>query len=139
MRFINFIIQTPLSVVYFAFLILVVSCNQSGTNVNDTSDECTNSKAIQLYNTYCASCHSADFGGGNSQSLIDGVWQFGNGFGYVSRNIKFGIPHLGMPSFENTLSEEEIKTLVDFLYEEESKAGATKPDPPAELESADYE
>ncbi len=43
-----------------------------------------------------------------------------------------------MPSFENTLSEEEIKSLVDFLYEEESRAGAVKPDPPAELESIDY-
>lgn len=138
MRFINFLFRTPFSAVYLVSLVLLASCNQSGTNVNDTSDEGKTSKATQLYSTYCASCHGADFGGGNSQSLIDGVWQYGDGFGYVSRNIKFGIPHLGMPSFENTLSEEEIKTLVDFLYEEESKAGAIKPGPPAELESAEY-
>jgi glucose/arabinose dehydrogenase len=79
-----------------------------------------------------------DLRGGNAQSLLDGVWQFGDGSGYVSRNIKFGIPHLGMPSYVNSLSEDEIKSLVDFLYEKQSESGTLKPDPPATLESLDY-
>jgi glucose/arabinose dehydrogenase len=56
----------------------------------------------------------------------------------MRRNIKFGIPHLGMPSYENILSDHEIKLLVDYLYGEESRAEVVKPDPPAQLESTDY-
>lgn len=138
MKTINCFIHTSLTLLFFAFPLLLSSCSQPNTEGNSALAQETNSKAAQLYNNYCASCHGADYNGGMSQSLIDGVWQFGDGSGYVSRNIKFGIPHLGMPSFENTLSEDEIKSLVDFLYEEESKAGAVKPDPPAELESIDY-
>ena len=76
--------------------------------------------------------------GGNAQSLLDGIWQFGDGEGYIRRNIQFGIPHLGMPSYQESLNDKEIKLLVDFLYEEQSRAGTVKPAPPAELESIGY-
>ncbi len=94
--------------------------------------------AVELYQMYCATCHGNDLRGGNAQSLLDGIWQFGDGRGYVSRNIKFGIPHLGMPSYEQTLDDREIGLLVDYLYRAQSEAGAVKPDPPALLESIDY-
>ncbi len=104
---------------------------------------CTQAKAdskspAELYAQYCSSCHGVDLRGGNAQSLVDGIWQFGDGQGYVSRNIQFGIPHLGMPSYEASLSKDEIKLLVDYLYEEQANAGVVKPDPPAILESIHY-
>ena len=46
---------------------------------------------------------------------------------------------MGMPSYEKTLTEKEIKDIVDFLYSEEAAAGAKKPDPAAMIESLDYE
>lgn len=95
-------------------------------------------KAKEIYDQYCSNCHGTDLRGGNAQSLLDGVWQFGDGQGYVSRNIKFGIPHLGMPSYEESLSDQEIRLLVDYLYAEQMKAGVSKPDPPPQLESIDY-
>jgi glucose/arabinose dehydrogenase/cytochrome c5 len=95
-------------------------------------------QAAEVYNRFCATCHGTDLRGGNAQSLLDGVWQFGDGEGYVSRNIKFGIPHLGMPAYGSTLTDQEIKLLVEYLYEEQSRVGAIKPDPPAELLSTDY-
>jgi glucose/arabinose dehydrogenase len=91
-----------------------------------------------LYSRYCATCHGTDLRGGNAQSLLDGVWQFGDGYGYVSRNIEFGIPHLGMPSYRDALSGDEIGALVNYLYAEQEKAGAVKPDPPPTLETMDY-
>lgn len=94
--------------------------------------------AKEIYDQYCSNCHGTDLRGGNAQSLLDGVWQFGDGQGYVSRNIKFGIPHLGMPSYEQSLTDQEIRLLVDYLYAEQMKAGISKPDPPPELESIDY-
>ena len=51
-----------------------------------------------LYATMCASCHGADHQGGNASSLADGVWLYGKDDGYVFRNIKFGMPSMGMPA-----------------------------------------
>jgi len=78
----------------FSILILLASCNQD----RRTPVQKSSGKAMAIYSSSCASCHGPDLQGGNAQSLIDGIWQFGDGAGYVSRNIKFGVPHLGMPS-----------------------------------------
>lgn len=125
-----------------SFLLLTTSCTQvkpgDDPSAGDRSELRRPSRALEIYSNSCASCHGPELQGGNAQSLVDGIWQFGDGEGYVSRNIKFGIPHLGMPSYENTLSEEDIKLLVEFLYEEESRAGVVKPDPPEQLESMEY-
>ncbi len=67
--------------------------------------------SARLYQTNCSHCHGNTFQGGSAQSLIDGVWRFGNSAGYITRNIKFGITHLGMPAYGKTLSEKEIKVL----------------------------
>ena len=77
-----------------------------------------------LYQQHCAQCHGADLNGGNATSLVDGIWQFGAENGYVMRNIKFGIPHLGMPSYEKTLTDDEINTLVRYIRDSENKVGA---------------
>lgn len=86
----------------------------------------------------CASCHGERLQGGNAQSLVDGIWQFGSDRGYIVRNIKYGIPHLGMPSYEKTLSDPQISLIADFLRDSERQAGAKPPAPPKELETLDY-
>jgi glucose/arabinose dehydrogenase len=91
-----------------------------------------------LYMERCASCHGERLQGGNAQSLVDGVWQFGSDRGYIVRNIKYGIPHLGMPSYEKTLTDRQISLIVDFLSESERQAGAKPPAPPEQLETLDY-
>jgi glucose/arabinose dehydrogenase len=73
-----------------------------------------------------------------AQSLVDGVWQFGEGRGYVHRNIKFGITHMGMPAYGDSLADAQIGKIVDFLLAAES-AAAPKPLPiPKELQTLDY-
>jgi len=105
---------------------------------DDLGNDQQDPRAKKIYNKYCSNCHGKDLRGGNAQSLLDGVWQFGDGSGYVNRNIKYGIPHLGMPSYESSLEDEEISLLVEYLYSEQSRAGVEKPDPPDQLESIDY-
>jgi glucose/arabinose dehydrogenase len=92
-----------------------------------------------LYQKNCSHCHGANFQGGNAQSLVDGVWQFGDGTGYITRNIKFGITHLGMPAYEKTLTDKQIKSLVTYLRDAEKKEGAVKPPIPEHLQTLDYE
>jgi len=93
----------------------------------------------QLYGQHCAQCHGANLTGGNAASLVDGIWQFGAESGYVFRNIKFGIAHLGMPSYESTLEDDEIRAIMNYMSDSEKKAGAEKPPIAKELETMDYD
>ena len=91
-----------------------------------------------LYGQNCASCHGANLGGGNAASLVDGIWQFGAEDGYVFRNIKFGIAHLGMPSYEAALNDGEIRAIMSYIRDSENKVGAQKPPIAKEIETLDY-
>ena len=91
-----------------------------------------------LYQQNCASCHGADLNGGNAASLIDGVWQFGAENSYIYRNIKFGITHLGMPSYEATLNDGEIGAILNYIRESEKQVGAVKPPIVHQSETMDY-
>jgi len=93
----------------------------------------------QLYGQHCAQCHGANLTGGNAASLVDGIWQFGAESGYVFRNIKFGIAHLGMPSYESTLEDDEIRAIMNYMRDSEKKVGAEKPPIAKELETLDYD
>jgi len=73
-----------------------------------------------LYVEFCSSCHGIDLQGGNAQSLADGVWQFGSKRNHIIRNIKNGLPHLGMPGYEGTLSDSQTNQIFVYLKEAES-------------------
>jgi len=91
-----------------------------------------------LYQQYCATCHGADLKGGNSGSLVDGIWQFGAADSYKFRNVKFGITHLGMPSYDGVLNDDEIKAVLQYVKDSEKNAGAVKPAIVKESETLDY-
>ncbi|WP_372794117.1 PQQ-dependent sugar dehydrogenase [Pontiella sp.] len=95
--------------------------------------------SAELYQEHCSHCHGIAFQGGNAQSLIDGIWQFGESTGHISRNIKFGITHLGMPAYADTLTDQEIRGLVDFLKKAESQADPEPLPLPTYLQTLDYE
>ena len=92
-----------------------------------------------LYLTYCAHCHGANLQGGNAQSLVDGVWQFGAKRSYIVRNIKYGITHLGMPAYKRSLTDAQIRSVVEYLEGSEEAVGAVKPPPPESLQTQDYD
>lgn len=93
----------------------------------------------ELYQKNCSHCHGVRLQGGNAQSLVDGVWQFGDSSSAILRNIKFGITHLGMPAYEKTLTDPEIRSIVEFLRNAENEAGAARPPLPQTLQTLDYD
>ena len=66
-----------------------------------TESDTAPSSANALYQKHCAQCHGKDLTGGNAQSMVDGVWQFGRSSGDLFRNTKFGISAVGMPDYQN--------------------------------------
>jgi aldose sugar dehydrogenase len=122
----NSLIQKA-GIILFLFMLLLIT-GKAIAQIN----------AEALYQQYCAQCHGKDMDGGNASSLIDNVWLYGAENSYITRNIKHGIPHLGMPSYENSLSDGEIKALVAFMRDVEKEGGAERPPVPETVETMDY-
>lgn len=99
---------------------------------------CSQPDGAALYQQYCATCHGADLNGGNSGSLVDGVWLYGAKDSYKFRNVKFGIPHLGMPSYDGVLKDDDINAIMKFISDSEKNSGAVKPAIVKEFETLDY-
>ena len=113
-------------------LCLALSLTPLVTDAQESPD------APALYNQYCAQCHGATLQGGNGQSLVDGIWNFGAGGGSIRRNIKHGITHLGMPAYESALDDGQIRALTDYILAKEKEGGAEKPPVPEEVQTHDY-
>jgi len=92
----------------------------------------------EIYQQACATCHGDKLQGGQAQSLVDAIWQFGAKRSAQTRNIKYGIPDFAMPSFEGGLTDKQINLVLDYILDAEKKGGATKPPPPTELHTLDY-
>ncbi len=97
-----------------------------------------NSESEALYEEYCATCHGSDLAGGNAKSLVDGDWQFGSKRSHHFRNIKYGIIERGMPDFEETLSDDQINDILDYLEDKEGKMFTKKPEHETNVKTLDY-
>jgi len=84
----------------------------------------------RLYLDNCADCHGVD-GRGNTvhemgqpyADLTDDVWKFGgddSSMANVIREGSFGL----MPGFQEKLSDEQVRALVDYIKVLRRKAGA---------------
>jgi glucose/arabinose dehydrogenase len=71
--------------------------------------------ALVDYQTYCASCHSADLSGGMGASLVSGQWLENAKSADLARVIREGSPEAGMPGFGGVLTNERINTLVELI------------------------
>lgn len=88
----------------------------SGLGAEETSE------GAKTYQLFCSACHGKSLeGSGSAKSLVDGTWSYGGGRGYMFRNIKFGILNLGMPAWENALSDERINQVIDYILEKEKE------------------
>ncbi|KAF0239266.1 MAG: glucose sorbosone [Prolixibacteraceae bacterium] len=73
-----------------------------------------------------------------SGSLVDGIWQYGAADSYKFRNVKFGILHLGMPSYDGILKDDDIRAIMKYVSDSEKSAGTVKPAIVKEFETLDY-
>ncbi len=75
-----------------------------------------------IYAASCAGCHGDNHQGGQASSLADKVWAYGDDQKQIAGNIKDGITTMGMPAYREAFSDEEIKSLVTWLREQEKVA-----------------
>jgi len=81
--------------------------------------------AEQMYQSFCASCHGPDMSGGLAPPLANGQWKYGKTDEEIAQVIKKGIPKVGMPAWEKSLSDADIRALI-ILIRERVAQGAEK-------------
>lgn len=118
-------------------LLEVTATSSAGAQTSKPADPLAASEKI--YMERCASCHGKNLEGGNAQSMLDGVWQFGGDGGSLFRNIKFGISAVGMPDYQKALSDEEIRGLMKYIRAAQDRAGVEKPPIPEQLATRHYD
>lgn len=69
----------------------------------------------------CAGCHGENMEGSLAPSLLDEEWLHGGDDASLARSIRLGFPNRGMPPWESTLSESEIRALVILIHEIRAK------------------
>lgn len=96
--------------------------------------------AEQMYNSFCASCHGPDMSGGLGPALNNGQWKHGGSDEDIVRVIKKGVPKAGMPAWEKSLSDEDIRALVILIRErtDQKKSSVSNTAPAADVTAAGY-
>lgn len=112
--------QHIIQVLYMLCFFALFSCNQRGSSPETAAKDSKSTEtalsqeqqslAAQHFATYCAGCH-----GDNATTFADRDWKFGESDEALFASIKKGRPDMGMPAFEATFSDEEIKGLVSYI------------------------
>lgn len=96
-----------------AFISTSLSADESETNLHDA--EIIKGKSI--YNNTCLFCHGAKAGGARAPGLTTGPYSPGGGNddSYIFETIKNGRPGTIMGAFSETLTDEEIMSVIKYI------------------------
>lgn len=78
-------------------------------------------KIDEIYQNLCANCHGDEFQGGMGGSLVDGVWKHGSTDQGIAASIRDGNAAAGMEAFGDTLTDQQIRSMVIYFREQEKK------------------
>jgi aldose sugar dehydrogenase len=92
----------------------------------------------EIYDLNCSQCHGVNLQGGFAPSLTDSIWLHGSSKGHAFRNVKYGIPSYGMPAFEFALSDNDIRSAIDYIFDSGPGGDAVKQPIPSRIYSLDY-
>lgn len=90
---------------FFASCLYNASSSQSAVSNNKNDG-----KSATNYASYCAGCH-----GEKMDAFVDRKWKHGNTEADLFKAIKVGYHDEGMPGFDSTFTDDEIKDLVDYI------------------------
>jgi glucose/arabinose dehydrogenase len=82
----------------------------TSTNNSTNTSNAFVSSPEKNYQEYCGSCHGAKM-----DAFVDRKWKHGTSEQDLFKAIKVGYPDEGMPGFDSTFTDEEIKDLVDYM------------------------
>ena len=108
-----------LAIAIFGLTILIVQCNSEGTDPINLIDpdpedeELTLDDIAELYRSNCGGCHGQRF-----ESFVERDWVYGSSSEEVYTSIRDGYVENAMPSYQEALTEEELRAVADFILTE---------------------
>lgn len=78
-------------------------------------DQNTVAQGRTLFNANCASCHSANGGGGIGPNLTDSAWIHGGAPDQIYRTITTGVTNKGMPAWGAQLGADRVQAITAFV------------------------
>jgi glucose/arabinose dehydrogenase len=102
------------SILFLSFIVLTDGKKDEGNSNIPGEENLLDSSLIlakKNYQEYCASCHYD-----NLSWFTARKWKYGQGLWDVRESILTGYPELGMPSYRQTFSDEEVLALADYIH-----------------------
>jgi glucose/arabinose dehydrogenase len=84
----------------------------------------SSTNTAMLVPLFCQPCHGPKLEGGMQASLVDAVWTQVKNDQEMFRFISEGNANLGMPAFKNSLSETQIRALMNYIRVQEKNPRA---------------
>ncbi|MDA0989947.1 MAG: c-type cytochrome [Verrucomicrobia bacterium] len=73
-------------------------------------------EGADMFNRLCAACHGADGGGLLGPNVTDAYWIHGATFAENCQVVENGVPDKGMPAYLDSLSRDEIRAVVSYMF-----------------------
>jgi len=98
------------------------------TTVQLLTDEVSLAEGKAIFDKNCVVCHLSKGEGLVGPNLTDEFWIHGGSIGDIFKIIKIGNPSMGMISWKDQLTPEQIQLVASFVYQ---LAGTNPPNPKA--------
>lgn len=95
--------------------------------------------AAELYKMHCSGCHGVNLEGAQYTALRKDAWITSRNAGSMARVILFGIPGTDMAPFARVLSNDEARSIANFILESQDAEPTETREPPATLATEEYE
>lgn len=96
----------------------------------------------EIFNTYCAACHSESGGsmpGGVGPNLTDEYWLHGGSINDIFTTVKYGVPEKGMASWQEILMPKQISEVSNYILSLQGSNPPNAKEPQGELYTPEEE
>lgn len=100
------------------------ACQATAGDEQGTFDAASVIRGGDIYADLCASCHGES---GSASSLFDGEWVHGATHVAIKANIRNGIEDVGMPAFEDGVTDTQLAELLAFIKDGGAAMKTTAP------------
>lgn len=113
------------------FSIVMVACFGQSKKQNAHSNE---RPPAQLYAEFCASCH-----GQKVEAFVDRRnWEYGDDKASIVKVIAFGADTIGMPAYQDQLTQAETESLADFILNAKDYVDGHSQETVSQLDTSAY-
>lgn len=103
-------------------IISLVFCFSFAVSTSKNDDTASEKRLKTIYAQNCSGCH-----GEVMEAFVDRKWKYGTAVDSIYKRIKYGGSDYGMPSFNNTIKDKDIRGMAELLVKFINDVDSYKP------------